>query len=99
MNREASAPEASATPWRFVGQDHEPGCEPHAGQWCTVLPIDGNAVFAGDRQEPLGDGRLIGTTAEARIRNNSQLLVYQRFQSEVAPETSQGRACHVVGAE
>ena len=84
--------------WQFVGQDDETRLQ-SSGPCRHELPIDGDRVFAGDRQQPFGDGLLISVTAEPGIRDDGDTLADQRGEPEIHTEPGKGRCNRVVGAD
>ena len=56
-------------------------------------------VLAGDRQQPLGDHRLVRLAADAGVGNDRQRLPDQRCQPEVRLQPGQRRRDHAVAPE
>ena len=59
-------------------QDEKPDLQ-LAGPLLLLLPVNGQAIFAADREKALGDGGLIGARSETCVGHNRKLLTDERL--------------------
>ena len=83
---------------QLVGEDDEARRQP-AGPGEHMLAIDCDRIFAADREQPFGNGGLVGACAKPGVGDDGERFADQRLQAEIAAETGERRRDHIVRAD